>query len=75
MNRVRDQKFWRIVACLTATQTGSLSLSLSLSLGIPVLKDVSASKSSRLLRGVNRDRYLRIAANKNVAKNRSKKFD
>jgi hypothetical protein len=31
MNGVRDQKFWRIVACLTATQTGSLSLSLSLS--------------------------------------------
>ncbi len=40
MNRARDQKFWRIVACLTATQTGSLSLSLSLSLGIPGLKDV-----------------------------------
>jgi hypothetical protein len=31
MNRASDQKFWRIVACLTATQTGSLSLSLSLS--------------------------------------------
>jgi hypothetical protein len=32
MNRARDQKFWRIGACLTATQTGSGSLSLSLSL-------------------------------------------
>jgi hypothetical protein len=31
MNRVRDQKFWRIVACLTATHTGSLSLSLGIS--------------------------------------------
>jgi hypothetical protein len=67
MNRASDQKFWRIVACLTATQTGSVSVSVSL--GIPVLKDVSAPTDLQRRRvcgccGVNRDRYLRIAANK-----------